>query len=144
MDLNKYKHHFIVMTEAGFIAVNQADEDAATKLFKAASLLEPKNLLPKVGMGYLNLCKLQLKVARQIFEEILEEEPNNEMAKTFLGLSLSLNPAEVKHGEKILEESAKHSHDPIIKDLATNALDFVHKFVIKSESPMESHSKEKK
>ena len=52
MDLAKYKEHFIVMVEAGFIAVNQADEDSAMKLFKAATLLDPKNLLPRVGMGY--------------------------------------------------------------------------------------------
>jgi ABC-type sugar transport system ATPase subunit len=95
-------------------------------------------------MGYLNLCKLQLKAARQIFEEVLEEEPNNEMAKTFLGLEpSSLNPAEVKHGEKILAEAAKHSEDPVVKDLAANALDFVHKFVMKSEAPLKHHSKEK-
>jgi len=141
MDLNKYKDHFIYMVEAGFIAVNQADEDCATKLFKAASLLEPKKNLPKVGMGYLYLCKLQLKLACKAFEEILQEDPNNEMAKTFLGLSMSLNPADVKQGEKILEESAKNSHDPMVKDLAKNALEFVEKFVNKAPTPLQSQGK---
>lgn len=133
--LEKYKHHFILMAEAGFVAINQADEDAAIKLFKAAELLDPKNLLPKIGMGYLHLCKLELKQAAKLFEEILASDPHNEMAKTFLGLSLSLNPKDVARGEKVLEESAKDSKDPSIKDLAKNALDFVEKFVKKGPSP---------
>ena len=52
--LQKFRDHFILMAEAGSIAVNQADEDAAFKLFKAAELLDPKNVLPKVGRGYLS------------------------------------------------------------------------------------------
>ena len=141
--LQKYKDHFIVFAEAGFIAINQGDEDAALKLFKAAALLDPKNVLPKVGMGYLHLCKLELKQAVKVFEDILAHEPNNEVAKTLLGLSLSLNPAEVSKGEKVLEESSKHSKDPMTKDLAKNALDFVHKFVKKTPSPaqVQSHKK---
>lgn len=145
MDLTKYKDHFIVFTEAGFIAVNQADEDSATKLFKAASLIDPKNLLPKVGLGYLHLCKLELKQACKVFEDILKDEPNNEMAKTFLGLCMSLNPAEVKQGEKILEETKSAAKDSSVKTLATNALDFIEKFVKKAPTPtQEQGSKEKR
>ena len=46
-----YKEDWILFLEAGFIAVNQADEDAATKLFKAAEMLNPENTMPKVGHG---------------------------------------------------------------------------------------------
>jgi predicted Zn-dependent protease len=133
--LQKFKDHFILMVEAGFIAVNQADEDAAVKLFKAAELLDPNNILPKIGRGYLHLCKLELKQACKIFDEVLAKDPNNEMAKTFLGLSYSLNPNEVTKGEKILEESAHKSKDPQIKHLASDALNFVEKFVKKSPTP---------
>lgn len=144
MDLNKYKHHFIVMVEAGFIAVNQADEDSAVKLFKAAALLDPKNLLPKIGIGYLHLCKLELKQACKLFDEILAEDPHNEMAKTFLGLSMSLNPAEVAKGEKILEESAQKTKDPMVKSLASSAIEFVEKFVKKSPSPAQGGMRKEK
>ena len=144
MDLNKYKDHFIVMVEAGFIAVNLADEDSALKLFKAAALLDKENLLPKVGMGYLHLCKLELKQACKIFNEILEVDPNNDMAKTFLGLSMSLNPAEVAKGEKILEESASKSRDPMVKTLATSAIEFVEKFVKKTPTPAQGEMKKEK
>jgi lipopolysaccharide biosynthesis regulator YciM len=142
--LEKYKDQFILFCEAGFIAVNQADEDAATKLFKASMLLNPKNVLPSIGMGYMHLCKLELKQACKLFEEVLAKEPSNEMAKTFLGLSLSLTPNEVTKGEKILEESAHKAHDPMVKNLAHTAIDFVEKFVKKSPTPMQNPKPEKK
>ena len=141
--LQQFKDHFILMVEAGFIAVNQADEDAAVKLFKASELLDPQNSLPKIGRGYIHLCKLELKQAAKAFEDILAKDPTSEMAKTFLGLSLSLNPAEVVKGEKVLEESAKNSKDPMVKDLAASALDFVEKFVKKAPTPAQAQAKKK-
>jgi hypothetical protein len=48
MSLQKFKDHFILMAEAGFIAINQSDEDAAIKLFAAAQLLDPNNPLPRL------------------------------------------------------------------------------------------------
>lgn len=139
--LQKYRDHFILLVEAGFIAVNQADEDAAVKLFKASELLDSKNLLPRIGLGYMHLCKLELKQAGKIFEEVLAKDPKNEMARTFLGLSLSLNPTEIAKGEKVLEESVKNSKDPAVKNLATSALDFVEKFVKKTPTPVQVQKK---
>jgi hypothetical protein len=133
--MQKYRDHFILLLEAGFIAVNQADEDSATKLFKASEILDPQNILPKMGLGYMHLCKLELKQAGKIFEEVLAKDPNNEMAKTFLGLTLSLNPSELAKGEKVLEASATGSKDPAVKSLAGSALDFVNKFVKKTPTP---------
>lgn len=143
--LQQFKEHYILMAEAGFIAINQADEDAATKLFKAAALLNPENFLPKLGMGYMHLCKLELKQASKIFEGILEKDPHNEMTKALLGLSLSLNPAEVIKGEKVLEEACHKCSDPMVKDLAKSALEFVEKFVKKAPAPAsgQTHKKEK-
>lgn len=140
----KYKEDYIVFAEAGFIAINQADEDAAIKLFKAAELLDPDNFLPKIGMGYMHLCKLELKQAAKIFQEILDKDPHNDMAKAFLGISLSLNPKELEHGEKVLMQAAKETHDPMVKDLAKNALDFVEKFVKKAAPPMQAPPKKSK
>lgn len=140
----KYKDSYILFVEAGFIAINQADEDAAIKLFKAAELLKPENSLPQIGKGYLHLCKLELKQATKFFSDVLQKEPQNEMAKAFLGLSLSLSPTDVAKGEKYLEEEAAKGHDPMIKKLATTALDFVEKFVKKAPVPMKSGKPEEK
>lgn len=130
----KYKNDFILFVEAGYIAVNQADEDAAVKLFKAAELLDPTNVLPKVGFGYLHLHKLELKQSVKAFEEALEIDPSNEMAKAFLGIAFSLGPTSTTKGEKILHQTGK-SKDPMIKNLSDTAIDFVEKFVKKSPGP---------
>ena len=138
MDFTKDTPHFVTLAEAGFIAVNQGDEDAAVKLFKAAALIDPKELLPRIGFGYIHLCKLELKKAAEIFEGILQEDPANDTAKTFLGLSLSLNPSDVSKGEKFLEEAATSAKEPLVKNLATTAIEFVEKFVKKAPAPVES------
>jgi tetratricopeptide (TPR) repeat protein len=134
MAIKNYKEDFILLSEAGFIAVNQADEDAALKLFRAAELLNPTNVLPKLGFGYLHLHKLELKQAVKAFEEVLEQDPHNDMAKAFMGLSMSMMPNAIDKGEKILEQTLK-SKDPMIKRLAGTAIDFVEKFVKKSPGP---------
>lgn len=134
--LNKYKNDFIVFLEAGFIAVNQADEDSALKLFEAAQLLDPNSTLPKVGIGYLHLHKLELTKAIALFEKVIKEEPENEMAKAFLGICLAMAPNREKEGEKILKQTV-HSTDPLIKNLSNTSLEFVEKFVKKEASPVE-------
>jgi hypothetical protein len=142
MSLKEYKEDFILFLEAGFIAVNQADEDAAVKLFKASELLEPTNMLSRIGMGYLHLHKLELKQAIEDFEYVLQKEPNNSMAKAFLGICKTMTPREVLEGEKLLVEAEK-SEDKEVKKLSTVALDFVDKFVKKAPSPVEIRKKEK-
>lgn len=141
MSLKKYKEDFILMLETGFIAVNQADEDSALKLFKAAELLNPENSLPKVGFGYLHLHKLELNQAVRCFENVLDKEPKNEMAKAFLGICMSLMPTQLDKGEKVLEETMK-SKDPMIKQLADTAVDFVEKFVRTAPGPANGKKKE--
>ena len=130
----RFKNDFFVLLEAGFIAVNQADEDAALKLFKAAEMLDPKNILPSVGFGYLHLHKLELAQAIKRFEEALHKEPGNEMAKSLLGICMSLSPDLMTKGEKILSQTT-HSKDPAIKELSHTALNFVEKFVKKPSGP---------
>ena len=143
-DLQPFKDHFLLLCEAGFIAVNQADADAAVKLFKASELLNPKNSLPKVGLGYLHLMQLELKEACNAFDEVLSKEPDNEMAKTFLGLSYALTVSDIAKGEKLLTESAVKSEDPMVKKLASTALDFVDEFIKKAPSPMDMTKKKEK
>lgn len=77
-----------------------------------------------------------------MFEEVLKVEPNNEMARAFLGISMSLAPTSVDKGESILEQT-HHSKDPMIRKLSDTAIDFVDKFLKKSPSPVEGQKKKK-
>jgi hypothetical protein len=132
--IKKYREDWLLFTEAGFIAVNQADEDSALKLFRAAELLNPENYLPKVGFGYLHLHKLELKQATEIFEHVLHKEPKNDMARALLGICTSMIPSSIDKGEKILAQTLD-SKDPMIRNLSLTAIDFVEKFVKKSPGP---------
>lgn len=140
--LDEYKQDFLLLLEAGFIATNQTDEESAVKLFKAAEVFDKSNPLIKIGFGYLALHKLELKEASSLFEEVLKKDPKNEMAKTFLGITVSLMPKETIKGEKMLLESLQ-SDDNGIKKLAGIALDFVDKFLKKEPSPVEGKKKSK-
>ncbi|WP_420422054.1 tetratricopeptide repeat protein [Simkania sp.] len=134
-DLKKYEEDFFLFLEAGFIAINQADEDSAVKLLKTCELMQPENPLIKIGFGYLHLHKLELKQACEYFEEVLRIDPGNEMATTFLGIALSLTPDKVSKGEQMLEKSAKDSSDSQVKKVANTTLDFVEQFVKKTPGP---------
>lgn len=139
--LDKYKDPFLLLVEAGFVATNKAEEDKAIKLFRASETLNPDNPLPKIGMGYLHMLKLEIGQASKMFEQVLEKDPNNEMAKTFLGLSYTFSTTDIAKGEKLLTESASKSGDPMVKNLASTALDFVDKFVKKEPTPAEVQPK---
>ncbi len=130
--IEDFRKHLVLILEAGFIAVNQQDEDSALKLFKAAALLNPESTLPKVGIGYLHLHKLELKQACKAFEDVLEKEPYNDMAKAFLGLSMTMTTDKVAEGEKILTDTQLSTSDEQVKTLAASALDFVDRFVKKN------------
>ncbi|CCB89875.1 CdsG family type III secretion system protein [Simkania negevensis] len=134
-DLKKYEEDFFLFLEAGFIAINQADEDSAVKLLKTCELMQPENPLIKIGFGYLHLHKLELKQACEYFEEVLRIDPGNEMATTFLGIALSLTPDKVSKGEQLLEKSARDSSDSQVKKVANTTLDFVEQFVKKTPGP---------
>ncbi|MGD0664858.1 MAG: HrpB1 family type III secretion system apparatus protein [Rhabdochlamydiaceae bacterium] len=142
--LQTYKDDFVLLLETGFIAAGQTDEDAAKKLFRAAQLLSPHNMLPKVGYGYIHLLKLELKQACKMFEEVLKAEPDNQMAKALLGLSTSLTIKDADKGEKLLEEAMKGSKDPYIKNMAQTGIEFVEKFVKKQPTPVQGQPRTEK
>ncbi len=143
-NLQKAKEDFILLAEAGFIAINQGDEDAALKLFRAAELLKPENNLPRIGVGYLHFLKLELKQASKIFEEVITADPKNSMAQAFLGLSLAFSPGETIKGEKLLEQAASDAKDSYVKTMATSAIDFVEKYIKKAPSPAHVSGKTEK
>lgn len=143
MAVSTYDQDFVLFLECGFIAINQADEPSATKLFKACERLRPDNNIAKVGWGYMHLLKLELKEAIEDFEEVLKKEPGNEMARAFLGLAQCLTPNGITKGEKTLHETEK-SHDKDVKKMSHTAINFVEKFVKKEPSPAQVQKKKHK
>jgi hypothetical protein len=145
--LKLFKEDIHDLLEAGFIAINQADEDSARQLFDASMLLDNGNILCWIGKGYLALHKLDTKTATIMFEKALEIEPHNQMARTFLGFTQMFIPNKVDSGEKICHEAMKATDIPEIKKFAQSAIEFSETFIKKgmggTESPMKLHKKKK-
>jgi predicted Zn-dependent protease len=135
-NMEEYEKDFLLFLECGFIAVSQLDDFSARDLFAAAKLLHPENTLLTIADGYVHFTKMQLEEAAKSFEAVLKKEPNNEMAKTFLGLTLSLIPKSMEKGEKMLKETGAHSHDPAVKKLTEDSVAFVDMHLKHHSPPM--------
>lgn len=133
--ITELKEDFSLLIEAGFVAVKQLDETSAVRIFSAAQAISPLNTAPKLGLGYIALNKLELKEAARIFEEILQQEPENHLAQTFLGICFLLNKPKRKKGEKLIQEAMAKSTNPAIKNLGEISLDWAEKDLKKKEAP---------
>lgn len=126
-DLELFKNDFPLLIEAGFIAVKQLDEVSATRLFDAAQVLNPQSVVPRIGLGYIALNKLEVKTSAGIFEKVLEVEPENYLAQTFLGMSYLLTKGKQKKGEALIQEAMEKTVDATIKNLGSIALEWSQK-----------------
>lgn len=122
--VEEFKEDFRLMIEAAFIAVKQKDEVNAAHIFQAAQLLVPQSVAPQIGMGYIALHKMELKKASEIFEKVLEQEPEHHLAQTFLGLCFLLSKNKKKKGEKLIREAMEKTEDPTVKHLGHVSLEW--------------------
>ncbi len=111
----EFKEDFSFLIEAGFVAIKQLDEVSAARIFNAAQVLSPSSTAPKIGMGYISLNKLETKEATRIFEAVTQQEPDNFLAQTFLGMCFLLTKGKQGKGEKIIREAMQKTTDPTIK-----------------------------
>lgn len=133
--LDEYIDDFALLIEAGFVAVKQLDETSATRIFKAAQVMNPTSVAPEIGLGYISLNKLELKEATKIFEGVLEKEPENYLAKTFLGMCFLLTKPKREKGEKIIRDAMEKTNDETIKSLGKISLEWADKDLKKNKSP---------
>lgn len=134
-DVSFFKEDFALLIEAGFVAVKQLDELSATRIFKAAMVLNHTHAAPKIGMGYIALNKLEVKQAAKIFEEVVEAEPENWLAQTFLGICFLLTKPKRKKGEALIQEAMAKTTDETVKNLGAISLEWAEKDLYKSKSP---------
>lgn len=121
------KNDFPLLVEAGFVAVNQRDEDSAKKLFRAAQLIEPESTAPKIGFGFIALNKLELDTAQKEFSEVLKKDATHQLARAFLGITLCFNPKTRAEGKKLIEEAMSNTDDPHVKNLGSISLEWLRK-----------------
>jgi len=120
--LKLFREDFPLLIEAGFVAVKQLDEGSATKLFKAAQILNPTSPASQLGLGYIALNKLELKEATKIFQTIVDKDPEHYLAQSLLGICYLLSKTKRKKGEQLLLEAKEKTEDPTIQNLAEVSL----------------------
>lgn len=133
--LADFKDDFALLIEAGFVAVKQLDETSASRIFNAAQVMSPQSTAPQIGLGYIALNKLELKAATKTFEGVIEKEPDNHLAQTFLGICFLLNKPKRKKGEKLIREAMDKTTDPTIKDLGKISLEWADRDLSKEKAP---------
>ena len=142
--LDDFLDDFSTLIEAGFIAVKQLDETSATRIFKAAQVLNPMSTAPQVGLGYIALNKLEVKEATKIFEEVNNKEPDNMLAQTFLGMCYLLTKPKRTQGEKLIKQAIENSDDETVQSLGKTSLEWAEKDLKKEKAPFFVGDKEAK
>jgi len=135
VQMQEFDEDFALFIESGFVAVKQLDETSAARIFHAAQLISPKSTAPRIGLGWIALNKLEVKEAAAIFEKVVDQEPDNELARVFWGMSLMLQKPKRKIGEKLVQDVIAKTKDPTIKNLGELSLEWVRKDLTKKESP---------
>lgn len=141
--LSEFMDDFPLLIEAGFIAVKQLDEVNASRIFQAAQAISPESTAPQIGLGYIALNKLELKEAMKLFEGVVDKEPDNYLAQTFLGICLLLNKNRRAEGEKLIRTASENSGDPTVKALGSISLEWAEKDLSKKDSPFFAALEEK-
>jgi len=133
--LSDFKSDFPLLIEAGFLAVKQLDETSARRLFEAAKALNPESTAPQIGLGYIELNKLNVKDATDIFQRIVEKETNNHLAEAFLGICFLLTQKDREKGVKMIQKVIKKTEDDTIVNLGKIALEWSEKDLKNLKSP---------
>lgn len=123
-DMGEFDEDFSLFIEAGFMAVNQADEVNAKRIFEAARVIREESAAPVIGLGYIALNKLEVKKAVEMFQVALEMDPENHLAQAFLGVTYLLVKEKREEGEKLIKKAREASDDPTIENLANISLEW--------------------
>ena len=130
----EFKEDFALLIETCFIAVKQMDEISALRIFACAQALSVLNTAPKIGLGFIAINKLEIKEATRIFQSVVDVEPENYLAQTFLGICALLTKGKRSKGEKLIQEAMAKTTDSTIKNLGATSLQWAEKDLSKKSS----------
>ena len=131
--LEVFDQDFKSLIESGFVAVNQLDEKSAIACFEAAQTLRPYSTAPKLGLGFVALNKLDLDTSESYFTDILDQDPEHELARVFLGITLSFNEQHRIRGQRMIQDIADKTVEAEVAQLAKTAIDWAKKESFKKE-----------
>ena len=123
----KHDNDFALFIEAGFVAVNQLDEVSATSCFNAAATLRPHSTAPKLGLGFIALNKMDHGTAQNYFKDVLDQDPDHDLARVFLGIALAFQDDTRHQGRQMIEDMLSKSNDEHVVHLAKTSLEWIQK-----------------
>lgn len=88
--IQDFKKDLGLLVEAGLLAIKQGDEDSAKKIFDACDILDDDGIQKAFGYGLIAMHKMEIPKAIEWFQSLLEKDPNNWRAKSFLGFAYIL------------------------------------------------------
>jgi len=132
---DSFQEDFGLLIEAGFVAIQQLNEDDARKLFSAAKLLRPESVVPEIGMGYIHLNKMEQKEAMAIFEKVVVKEPDNCLAQMLYGVSMMMSKNTQNKGEALVNNMMTKTDDPTVLNFGKTALQWSDKDLKGSKAP---------
>lgn len=134
MTLELFKEDLALLAESGLIAIKQGDEASAKKLFNAVGILDPQNMVKKMGYGLIALHKMDIRTAQKNFNEVLQVEQTNWRAQSFLAFSYLLSVLQeggneekevaLKKASELSQEVLAKSDAPSTRQLAQSLLDW--------------------
>ena len=118
--LKQDAHWFV---EMAFISINRKNEMRANQFLDAASTLNPGYILIDIARASIHMHKMELKEAETLLKKVLEKDPKQTLAMTFLAICHTLL-GNTEGGKKIFEEMKK-GEDPDAKKIASESEKFI-------------------
>lgn len=141
---DSFQGDYRLLIEAGFVAVQQLDEKSGRKLFNAAKVLRPEDVVPDIGLGYIHLNKLERKPALDIFSDVIARDPEHDLAKVLYGVTLMLASETRDNGKKVVKDVMNKTKDPTVKNFGKVSLEWCAKDLKDSKAPFFSKKETEK
>jgi Flp pilus assembly protein TadD len=111
-----------LLMEIGYVATGAGFNREAVTIFEGVAALRPDSEMPWIGLAVVELNGGRPNEARRLLQnEALRRAPQNETAKSFLGLALK-QAGHSAESFAILNEVADHGRDAAARAMASGLL----------------------
>lgn len=112
-----------LLMEAGYLAGGYGFFEESEKIFDGITAVRPESELPLIGMAVtkMNAGKYE-EAARILWDKALKLNPESDLAKSFLGLTLKLSGL-IAESQAILKEVLEANKDETAVNMARNLLE---------------------
>ena len=111
-----------LLAEIGFLGANNGFAQAASAIFEAIVKARPDSLDAQIAQGCGLIFSNQIAKGVKVLFQVLNKDPQNEMAKSFLAVALKMANLD-KYSIETATSVIKCGRNPVTKQLAQTILD---------------------